>query len=196
MKKAAKKPAKAATKVATSKVKSNGSANSNAAPCPIFRDMTLDERAQVLGMLETQRFEKGKVILREGEKNQSLWILVHGRCEVIKSAKKGAEQQLAALEPGAVFGEMSFFESAPHSASIRALTEVEVMRLSRENYERLRAEQSPSACKIAASVISVIAQRLRRMDEWTCGLLESPDGANHREEWQEFRAKLYSGWQF
>lgn len=171
-------------------------AKSNAAPCPIFRDMTIDERQELLGLLVSQSFAKGKIILKEGDKNQSLWILVHGRCEVVKSAKKGDERQLAILEPGAVFGEMSFFESAPHSASIRALTEVEVLQLSREQYERLRQAQSATACKIASSVISVIAQRLRRMDEWTCGLLEHPNGADHREEWQEFRAKLYSGWQF
>lgn len=176
--------------------KSANVAKSNAAPCPIFRDMTIDERQEVLSLLVSVSFTKGKLIIKEGDKNQSLWILVHGRCEVVKSAKKGQERQLAILEPGAVFGEMSFFESAPHSASIRALTEVEVMRLSREQYERLRQSQSGAACKIASSVISVIAQRLRRMDEWTCGLLEHPNGADHREEWQEFRAKLYSGWQF
>lgn len=170
--------------------------SSAASPCPIFREMTLDEREQMLGLLESACFSRGKLIIREGEKNQSLWILVHGRCEVVKSAKKGTERQLAVLEPGAVFGEMSFFESAPHSASIRALTDVEVLRLSRAHYEELRDRQSPAACKIASSVISVIAQRLRRMDEWTCGLLENPNGEDHREEWQEFRAKLYSGWQF
>jgi CRP-like cAMP-binding protein len=168
----------------------------NTAPCPIFRDMTIDEREQVLLLLEHETYGKGEVILREGNSHQILWILVHGKCEVVKNAKHGATRQLATLEPGAVFGEMSFFEKAPHSASIRALTDVEVMRLSREKYDHLRDTGSLAACKIAASVNLILAQRLRRMDEWTCTLLESPDVADHREEWQEFRAKLYSDWQF
>ena len=164
--------------------------------CPIFREMTLDEREQLLLLLDYETYRKGEVILCEGNSNQILWILVHGKCEVFNTAKNGAARQLATLEPGAVFGEMSFFEKAPHSASIRALTEVQVMRLSREKYEQLRDSGSLAACKIASSVNAILAQRLRRMDEWTCGLLEKPEAAGHREEWGEFRAKLYSDWQF
>ena len=168
----------------------------NSVACPIFREMTLDEREQLLLLLEYETYRKGDVILREGNSNQILWILVHGKCEVFKTAKNGAARQLAMLEPGAVFGEMSFFEKAPHSASVRALTEVQVMSLSREKYDQLRDTGSLAACKIASSVNAVLAQRLRRMDEWTCGLLEKPEAAGHREEWGEFRAKLYSDWQF
>jgi len=173
-----------------------GAPATSASPCPIFRDMTLDEREQVLGLLEHHSYAKGDVILREGNLNQILWIVVHGKCEVFKTAGKGKERQLAVLEPGAVFGEMSFFEQAPHSASVRALTDVELMSLPRARYDALRETPSLAACKIASSLNTVLAQRLRRMDEWTCRLLERPEAANHREEWQEFRAKLYTDWQF
>ena len=36
---------------------------------------------------------------------------------------------LAELGPGDIFGEMSFFRSAPHSASIKTMTDVEVLML-------------------------------------------------------------------
>jgi len=42
----------------------------------------------------------------------------------------------------------------------------------------------------------VLADRLRKMDEWTCKLIESTNGSAHRQEWHDFQAKLYTGWKF
>jgi CRP/FNR family transcriptional regulator, cyclic AMP receptor protein len=57
--------------------------------------------------------------------------------------------------------------------------------------------QCPSAAnKIVDSLLSVMAQRLRRMDDWICDFLERSEGADHREEWHDFRSKLYADWQF
>jgi hypothetical protein len=46
------------------------------------------------------------------------------------------------------------------------------------------------------SVLAVMAQRIRRMDDWICNFVERPEAADHREEWHDFRAKLYADWQF
>ncbi len=163
---------------------------------PIFVDLTLDERQALLRLLKHERFKAGESILSEGLSTHALWIIVQGRCEVIQKRHNATEKQLAVLEAGAVFGEMSFFAPAPHSASVRAITDVEVMRLSREDFDDLGRNGSVVALKIAASTARLLAERLRRMDEWTRNLIEQPDVNNHKEEWQEFRAKLYSDWQF
>ncbi len=70
------------------------------------------------------------------------------------------------------------------------------MRLTRENFELLQAKSPTAAYKIAVSVLAVMAQRLRRMDDWICDFVERSEGADHREEWHDFRAKLYADWQF
>jgi len=169
---------------------------SPAARCPIFTDMTLAERAEVLKLLEDEHYPAGEVILKEGNAVQILWIIVTGRCEVVKTMKNGTQQQLVELEPGSVFGEMSFFKPAPHSASVRTLTEVQVLRLPREQFDHLHTVCPSAACHIAASTVAVLAERLRKMDKWTCDLVEKPGADGHKEEWREFRSKLYSGWKF
>jgi CRP-like cAMP-binding protein len=137
------------------------------------------------------------VILREGRETQILWIVAHGQCEVVKSLDHDGQQRLATLDAGAVFGEMSFFRPAPHSASIRALSPVQVFQLPRESFDELVETGSSAAYRIAVNLNRVLAERLARMDEWICELVEtSESGANHREEWQEFRSRLYSDWQF
>jgi CRP/FNR family cyclic AMP-dependent transcriptional regulator len=170
--------------------------NPSAAACPIFQGFTVEEYEQVLELLEQQSYAKGDVIIDEGKSKQDLWIVVQGSCEVVKKNKSKAEKQLATLEAGAVFGEMSFFAKAPHSATVRAQTAVKAMRLTRENYEILQTKSPSAAYKIAVSVVAVLAQRLRRMDDWICNFVERPEGADHREEWHDFRAKLYADWQF
>ncbi|HUG93284.1 MAG TPA: cyclic nucleotide-binding domain-containing protein [Planctomycetaceae bacterium] len=164
--------------------------------CPILRGMTEDERRQVVELLDRHTFHPGEVILQEGRAVQILWIIVRGRCEVVKTMQHGGEQRLAVLEPGAIFGEISFFSPAPHSASVRALSEVEVMLLPRAEYDRVERAGSSVAYKIVLNAGKVLAERLRRMDEWTCELIDSPDVANHRDEWREFQSKLYSEWDF
>lgn len=165
--------------------------------CPLFWDMNPDELAEVRHRLNSEVYPKDEVILREGKTFQVLWIIARGECEVYKMVKPGVEQRLTVLDTGSIFGEMSFFQPAPHSASVRALTEVEVMRLSREEFETLQ-ETSPSAVqKMLVNSVKILAERLRRMDDWTCELFERPDGPNnHRKEWRDFRSKLYTDWHF
>ncbi len=165
--------------------------------CPLFWDMTPAELAEVRHRLASEVYPQNEVILREGKTFQVLWIIAQGECEVFKTIKPGVEQRLTVLDTGSVFGEMSFFQPAPHSASVRTLTEVEVMRLSREEFARLQ-ETCPSAVqKMLNNAVKILAERLRRMDTWICELVERPDGPDHhRKEWRDFRSKLYTDWHF
>lgn len=170
--------------------------NLSAAACPIFQGFTVEEYEQVLALLEQEAYAKGDVIIDEGKSKQDLWIVVQGNCEVVKMNKSRSQKRLATIEVGAVFGEMSFFQKAPHSATVRAMSAVKVLRLTRENFEILQARSPAAAYKVAMSVLAVMAQRLRRMDDWTCDFIERSEALGHREEWHDFRAKLYADWQF
>ncbi|MBW3543122.1 MAG: cyclic nucleotide-binding domain-containing protein [Planctomycetes bacterium] len=171
-------------------------AESVLADCPLFTGLESAERDEILAAMERETHAAGELILREGRSIQILWIITRGRCEVLKSMTSGGHQQLAVLEPGAVFGEMSFFHPAPHSASIRTLTEVEVLRLSREKYDQLACDGSIVGYRMASNAGRVLAERLRRMDEWVCEMVARPGGETHRDEWREFQKKLYTEWQF
>lgn len=164
--------------------------------CALFQGLEQDERQQLFDLMTYEVHPKGGTILEEGRSIQVLWLLLRGRCAVTKHTKTNGDQQLAVLEPSSVFGEISFVSPAPHSASVRALTEVEVLRLSREKYDRLLEAGSKAAYKVAMNVAHVLAQRLRQMDDWACELVERPDGKAHKEEWHEFRSRLFTDWQF
>jgi CRP-like cAMP-binding protein len=166
------------------------------ASCPVFQGLTTEELAHVLSLLDEESYAKGAIILHEGKSKQALWLVARGTCQVVKKNKSGNERELATLEAHAVFGEMSFFRIAPHSATVRASSNVVVSRLTREKYQQLYSRCPSAAYKITESLVSLLAQRLRRMDEWICSFVERSEGADHQEEWHDFREKLYADWQF
>jgi hypothetical protein len=64
------------------------------------------------------------LILKEGAEGRKMFILQKGQVRVFKEYM-GKKITLAVLGPGEIFGELAFFDAAPRSASIEALSEVE-----------------------------------------------------------------------
>jgi CRP-like cAMP-binding protein len=159
--------------------------------CSLVSGLSAGEMQAFLSRVRFEAFAGGDEILTEGNRYHGIWILLHGACEVVKHGAR-KDSRLAILEPGNVFGEMSFLHPAPHSASVRAMDQVETIRLMREDYDELAVLAPAAARKIATNIARVLSDRLRRMDEWTCELVERDcDGQRHKE-WQDFRSKLYT----
>ncbi len=164
--------------------------------CPIFQGMSQDEHEQVVKLFKTSKYKTGETIIYEGRETQNLWVLISGQCEVRKSHFNGKLQTLDTLDAGSVFGEMSFMSPAPHSASVVAVDDIEVMRLGREQFELLRNECPSAAMKILANTCHILSDRLREMDNWVGKMVEQNSQSNKKAEWRDFRAKLYADWQF
>lgn len=159
--------------------------------CPLLSGLTHEELQAALPLVIFEGFTAGEEILTEGNQYHGLWILLNGTCEVLKHGPQ-RDRRLALLEPGSVFGEMSFLHPVSHSATVRAVDRVETIRLMADGYEELQKEYPAAAHKIAVNIIRVVSDRLRRMDEWTAELVDRNNNGVERKEWQEFRSKLYT----
>ena len=169
---------------------------------PIFKNMNDSERRQLADIATVKEFAQGEIILRQGKSSQNMWVLLEGECEVIKepeSAQTGIKPfRLALLEVYSNFGEMSFFHPAPHSATVRALTKVRVLRIERADFEELVREGCSAAYRLGCNSLDTLAERLRRMDEWVATLLRDGKPSASAEaqvpEWSKFRDKLFTAW--
>lgn len=65
-------------------------------------------------------YAPGTILIAEGETTGRLYILAQGSVEVLR----GDTQVAIVGEPGAVFGEMSVLLKRPHTATVRAATQV------------------------------------------------------------------------
>jgi len=164
--------------------------------CVLFHSVTRDEMEEMLSFSEWEDFSKGSSILDEGNSTRYLWVIQSGTCDVQKKLSNGTEQSLAQLGPYSVFGEMSFFNPAPHSASVVATTDVSTVRLPGREFDELLKQGSTGAKKVVFNTLRVLTDRLRLMDKWTAEMVESHGSRSKNAEWHDFRSKLYSDWQF
>lgn len=163
--------------------------------CQLFHGLTVEERKQIEELMTIEHHPAGAEIIHEGGDSQSLWLIVRGVCTVERCTHGGKSKHLATLEPGSVFGEMSFLHSAPHSASVRTEAATVLWRLTRERFERLHTHQPRIAYVVLANLVTVLSERLRRMDDWICTIMEqNAEPQRHHEEWTEFRSRLFGDW--
>lgn len=77
---------------------------------------------------EVKELKKGDILFREGDPSDAMYVIKKGRLSVTK-AKGSSEIVLAELGPGAMIGEMAFFDGTPRSAGAKAKTDSMVVKL-------------------------------------------------------------------
>jgi hypothetical protein len=78
-----------------------------------------------------QHFEAGNVIFHQGETGNQVYVIVSGEVEVVQDRPGPGDPVIARLGPGQFFGEMALIRSAPRVATVRALTDLDVLVMQR-----------------------------------------------------------------
>jgi CRP-like cAMP-binding protein len=165
---------------------------------PLFASLSPSECEELVELGEIVEFQPGETVLQQGKTDQNLYVLLDGDCEVVKrgvaEVVSGDSLVLATLAPSSSFGEMSFFDAAPHSASVRAKTRVVLFALSRAKFDVLVGRQSSAAFKLACNTVASLSNRLREMNEWVAKLVRERPAGRSSAEWSDLRRKLFDGW--
>lgn len=136
------------------------------AALPIFKDFSEDERARIYGTGDVRLFKNTSNIIIEGEQSVGLYIILQGSVGIYKSGSSGrAEHRLATLSVGKSFGEMSFIDKKPRSATVVAEGLVVAFYLDGEIWMRVLEEDPHTASRFYSSFAQVLASRLRELDE-------------------------------
>lgn len=127
---------------------------------PLFSKLTPLQAVAVADAVVKRRLKRGEVIVEQGKKSDALFILLNGRARVVTSDHRGREVILATLHPGDHIGEMSLIDNEPHSATVRADEQTDVLVLGRVEFARCLPENS----SMAYAVMRGLVQRLRHAD--------------------------------
>ena len=103
---------------------------------PLFKDFSVEELVAVIAGLKLLTFERGKVILREGEPGNSLYMLTSGAVKAFVK-RDGKQVPIAELEEGAFFGEGSILTGKPRTATIVATERSELLELDRPTLDSI-----------------------------------------------------------
>lgn len=120
-----------------------------------------EDWARLLEHTEARRFSSGDVVVRQGGAEQELYIVTRGRLEVLVGDERDWKR-VAVIEPGSVFGEQSFVDGKPRSASVRALSDGEIRTLSLESFEVLAAKDAPLMRAVVFDLARILSLRLRQ----------------------------------
>lgn len=112
---------------------------------PFFNDIPETEFAYILERLSEKIVSAGDVVIQEGERGESLFLIMRGVIRVSKRIE-GKEHDLATLLAGDFFGESALLHDAPRNASCTAVTPCSLFELSRNEFNELKA-QYPAIAK-------------------------------------------------
>src|SRR4029453_5535178 len=98
-------------------------------PTPVLRG--------VIDKLSPVTFEKGNLIIREGDDAGPLYVIEKGRARAF-AGLNGRERNLAFYREGDFFGELSILNDSPRSASVEAFTDCQLLSLEPKSVRELR----------------------------------------------------------
>lgn len=106
----------------------------------------------------------GHVFLRMGAVNASIFIICKGCVEVARFGSAD-DIPIATLGVGQSFGEMSFMDGSPATASVTTVEPTEALELPREAVDRMIEGYAPLALKFWRNLALVLKQRLTKTNE-------------------------------
>jgi CRP-like cAMP-binding protein len=127
---------------------------------PLFSMLTPAQAESVASGVVKRRFKRGECIVEQGKKSNALFIILTGRARVITADDRGREVILATMQSGDYVGEMSLIDDAPHSATVCAEVQTDVLTLGRSEFARCLPEHG----SVAHAVMRGLVQRLRYAD--------------------------------
>ena len=127
---------------------------------PLFSLLTVAQAEVISGAVIKRRFKRGEALVEQGQKSNALFILLTGRARVVTSDSRGREVILATLAQGDYLGEMSIIDNQPHSATVRAEVQTDVLMLGRAEFARCLTENA----SMSLVVMRGLVKRLRHAD--------------------------------
>jgi len=119
------------------------------------------EVEQLIAQSRVNSYPAGTVLCRENAIEHTFYIILSGEVEVTKSINQSEARLLTTLMAGDFFGEMALIHNAPRAATVSAKTDVTVLEVSKEAFDRV-LRNSPN---ISLAMVREISNRLRDNDQ-------------------------------
>lgn len=127
---------------------------------PMFSVLTEAQAVALSQSIVKKRYKRGESLVEQGGRSNALYILLSGRARVVSVDARGREVIIAVLHPGDHVGEMSLIDGEPHSASVVAEVQTDVLLLGRVAF----LQSLPENASMAFSIMRGLVKRLRRAD--------------------------------
>lgn len=124
-----------------------------------------EDKAKVLATrLGVRRLRDGEILVKEGEADQTLFILAAGQLAVLSKDSDGVDKHVYTMKEGECAGTRAFVEQSTRKATLRAVGESTVYTLSPADFEALLGEDPRLAYLVMRALFRVTHANLARMN--------------------------------
>lgn len=119
---------------------------------PVFANLSGRQLRKIAKSTTEVHYEAGDVIVREGGRTETLFVILEGTAKVVRN-----ERTIARRSAGDFFGEISMIDLRPRAASVIADTPMRCLILYHDDLRKLVTSDS----RVAWSLLQTLAGRLR-----------------------------------
>lgn len=115
---------------------------------PFFNGLSDEDIKQIAENTKMDYFPAEHVIFKEGDSGEIMYIIKRGQVQVLRD-----NAILAVLKDGAFFGEMALVSEESRNATIKTVTDLEVLTLNKKDFIRLLETNSTIASMVSYEVV-------------------------------------------
>jgi small-conductance mechanosensitive channel/CRP-like cAMP-binding protein len=116
----------------------------------LFQSLSPEEMERLASAVKVQLYACGENLCRQSEPGDTFYIIREGQVAVSMKGPDGRTVTVAHLASGAFFGEMSLLTGEPRSGTVAAETDVQVLRVTKQDFASLLQANAELAGKLAA----------------------------------------------
>lgn len=130
-------------------------------------ELTEDKAKLLAAKLGVRHLKDGELLVKEGEADQTLFILAAGKIGVTSKDIGGIDKQVYTMKEGECAGTRAFVERSPRKATLHAIGDSVVYTLTPADFESLLDDQPRLAFKVMRALFRVTHANLSRMNQET-----------------------------
>jgi CRP/FNR family transcriptional regulator, cyclic AMP receptor protein len=123
-------------------------------------------RKEFEAIARSRHYERGSVLFREQDDGSQVMALQRGQVKVSVSAASGREVIMRVFDPGELLGEISAVDGAPRSATVTALTDVDVFVMPHTEFVEFLKRHADAANALLHVVVARLRGATRRQLEF------------------------------
>ena len=137
-------------------------AHEDSADLLFLPEATAMDWVTIFSHAEVRQIGAGLALVQAGEEDRALYLLTEGTVGVRLPRDEGA---FKTIDAPSVLGELAFFDGRPRSATLDAVTDVEVVRLDTSAFDSLLEHEPALAHAMLRELARILALRLRMASE-------------------------------
>lgn len=122
--------------------------------------MPAEEISQLMQVVKTRTYNKGELIISQGNDGQELFFIIEGNVEVIRDTGNGPAV-VAKMGPGDTFGEIALISDCTRTADVRAISGVQVYVLEKTDFQNMLKH----SLALQDASVEIISERLKDMSD-------------------------------